>query len=79
MMAPILEDVAQQMGDRAKIVKLNVDEAPQTAGRFGIQSIPTLAVFKDGEAIGAVMGVQPAKKLVDLLELALNNKLEPVS
>src|SRR5436190_1983427 len=49
MIAPALEEIAGSLGDKVKIVKLNVDENPQTASKYGIQSIPTLMIFKDGQ------------------------------
>ena len=79
MQGPILDQVGAKMQGRAKVVKVNVDEAPVTASRYGIRSIPTLAVFKDGDALGALMGVQQAPTLVDVIEKALNGKLEAAS
>ena len=55
MIAPALDEISGAMGDKVKIVKLNVDENQQTARRFDVMSIPTLIVFKDG---------QPAKKMI---------------
>ncbi len=71
MQGPILEQVAAQMGARAVIAKLNVDDAPATAARYGIRSIPTLAIFKNGEPVGAFLGVQQAATLVSTLEKVL--------
>ncbi len=48
MMAQILEDVAEELGDKAKIIKVDVDESPNLAKQFGVMSIPTLVIFKDG-------------------------------
>ena len=72
MQAPILEVVAHRIGDRAVIAKLNVDEAPRTAAHYGIQSIPTLAIFKEGRPVGAFLGVQQAQTLVNALEKVLS-------
>lgn len=74
MQGPILEKVALQIGERAKVAKLNVDEAQQTAARFGIRSIPTLAIFKDGAPVGAFLGVQQEGTLVDALEKTLRGE-----
>lgn len=71
MQGPILDQVAQHMQGRAKIIKVNVDEAPETAGRFGIRSIPTLAVFRDGKAGSGFLGVQQANVLIGALDKAL--------
>lgn len=64
MQAPILESVAQQLGAVARVCKVNVDEAPQTATSFGIQAIPTLALLKDGKVVKVMTGVQQAAVLI---------------
>ena len=71
MQAPILERVAAAMGDRAIVAKVNVDQAPAVSTRYGIRSIPTLAVFKDGSPVGAFLGVQSEQTLVGTLERVL--------
>lgn len=68
MVAPVLEEVDQAMGDKVKIVKVNVDENPETASKFGVMSIPTLLVFKNGELVDKTIGYQPKEALVQLLE-----------
>lgn len=68
MQAPILEQVAAQIGDRACIAKLNVDDHPQIAARYGIRSIPTLILFKDGRPVRQFVGVQPEHVLVSAIE-----------
>lgn len=65
--APILEEVDQEMDGNVKIVKVNVDENPQTASEHGIMSIPTLMVFKDGEVADKLVGLQPKETLVSKL------------
>lgn len=67
MIAPVLEEVDQEMGDKVKIVKVNVDENPETASKFGVMSIPTLLVFKNGELVDKTIGYQPKEALVQLL------------
>lgn len=67
MIAPVLEELDAEMGDKVKIVKLDVDENQETAGKFGVMSIPTLLVFKDGEIVDKVVGFQPKEALAELL------------
>ncbi len=68
MQGPILEDVARAIGDKAVIAKVNVDEEPQLAGQFGIQSIPTLVVLKEGRIQKRWVGVQQAHALTAALQ-----------
>jgi thioredoxin 1 len=63
MIAPALEEISGQMGDKVKIVKLNVDENPATASKYGIMSIPTLMIFKNGELTARHNGAAPKQKL----------------
>jgi thioredoxin 1 len=70
MQTPILEQVAEQVDGQATVAKLNVDDAPQVAGQFGVQSIPTLIVFRDGERVEQFVGLQQADTLVDAIESA---------
>jgi len=66
--APAVEELAKEYQGRLKVVKLNVDENPKTAGKFGIRGIPTLLFFKDGEVVRQVVGAQPKKRLVKTVE-----------
>jgi thioredoxin 1 len=63
MIAPALEEIAGALGDKVKIVKLNVDENPNTASKYGIMSIPTLMIFKNGEMASRQIGAAPKQKL----------------
>ncbi len=63
MIAPALEEIAGALGDKVKIVKLNVDENPQVAAKYGIMSIPTLMMFKNGEIASRQVGAAPKQKL----------------
>ena len=63
MIAPALEEIAGSMNGKVKIVKLNVDENPATAAKYGIMSIPTLMLFKNGEMASRQVGAAPKQKL----------------
>jgi thioredoxin 1 len=63
MIGPILEELSEEMADKVTIAKLNVDENQQTAGQYGVMSIPTLLFFKDGEVVDQVVGFQPKEAL----------------
>jgi thioredoxin 1 len=63
MIAPALEEIAGSLNGKVKIVKLNVDESPQTAQKYGIMSIPTLMLFKNGELASRQIGAAPKQKL----------------
>jgi len=67
MIAPVLEELDAEMSDKVKIVKLDVDENQETAGKFGVMSIPTLLLFKDGKVVDQVVGFQPKEALVELI------------
>lgn len=67
MIAPVLHELDEEIGDKAKIVKVDVDENQETAGKFGVMSIPTLIVLKDGEVVDKVVGFQPKEALAELL------------
>jgi thioredoxin 1 len=68
MIAPVLEELDAEIGEKVKIVKVDVDENQETAGKFGIMSIPTLLVLKDGEVVDKVVGFQPKEALAERLE-----------
>ena len=63
ILGPIIEQLAEELDGRIKIAKLNVDESPQTAVKFGIMSIPTMLIFKDGEVVDRLVGAQPKKAI----------------
>jgi thioredoxin 1 len=69
--APALEEIAGSLGGKVKIVKLNVDENPQTAAKYGIQSIPTLMIFKDGQMASRQIGAAPKQKLEQWITTAV--------
>jgi len=70
MQGPILDQVAAQVGDRAVVAKVNVDEEPELAAAFGVQSIPTLVVLKGERLVQRMVGVQQAGTLVNALAAA---------
>ncbi|GGH83715.1 thioredoxin 1 [Pullulanibacillus pueri] len=67
MIAPVLEEIDGEMSDKVKIVKLDVDDNQETAGKFGVMSIPTLLLFKDGEVVDKVVGYQPKEALEEFI------------
>jgi thioredoxin len=67
---PLLEEIANEMGGKVEIVKLNIDENPETARAYRVMSVPTLTVFKGGEPVQSVAGARPKGDLVKLIEAA---------
>ena len=68
MVEPIVDELANEMVGRARIAKLNVDENPIAASRFGLRSIPTLLVIKGGQEVDRILGVQPKMEILKRLE-----------
>jgi thioredoxin 2 len=68
MLAPVLDELAAEMGGRVRVAKLNVDENPMTAARFNVRSLPTLLVLKAGQEIERIVGVQPKSAIAQRLE-----------
>ena len=64
MIAPAVKEIAEEYDGKLKVCKVNVDEAPGTSSEYGIMSIPTLAIFKDGAVVDKVIGVVPKTELV---------------
>jgi thioredoxin 1 len=71
MIAPILDEAATEFADRLTVVKLNIDENPNTAQKFGIRSIPTLMLFKDGSVHAQKLGAMSKSQLTAFLETNL--------
>ena len=65
--APAVDAVAAEYAGKAKVLKVNVDEEPEIAGRYGVQSIPTLAIFKEGKVVDQIVGAVPKNVIADKL------------
>ena len=68
MLSPAVEEIAKQYGDKVLVGKVNVDEEPELARRFGVMSIPTVVFLKNGREFDRKVGVMPAKAFTDVLD-----------
>jgi len=68
MIAPALEEIAGDIGDRVEIVKLNIDENPDTPGKYGVRGIPTMLLFKGGQPVAQKVGAAPRSHIQQWLE-----------
>jgi len=64
MIAPVLEEIDQEIGNKITIAKLNVDDNPASAAKYGIMGIPTLLLFQDGKPVEKIVGFQPKEQLM---------------
>ncbi|HET8675258.1 MAG TPA: thioredoxin [Blastocatellia bacterium] len=71
MIAPVIEKLAGEMAGRVRVAKLNIDDNPQTAARFGVRSIPTLLILKNGREVDRVVGVQPREAILNKLQAVI--------
>ena len=71
MQGPIVEEVAKAMEGKAVVGKVNVDENPQSAGKYGVMSIPTLIIFKGGQPVKQMVGVQSKEVLINTLSAVI--------
>lgn len=71
IVGPIVEELAQEYKDKVQVVKLNVDDNPQVSGQYGVMSIPTLMVFKNGQPVKSAIGAQPKDALKQMLDESL--------
>jgi thioredoxin 1 len=71
MIAPALEEIADELDGRVTVAKLNIDEEPETAMKFGIRSIPTMMIFKGGEVVATKLGAEPKSALKRWVEESL--------
>jgi len=69
--APTLDVVAEEFAGKAKVVKVDVDDEPQVASRYGVSSIPALLLFKNGEQVGQLVGAHPKSTIANLITKAL--------
>ena len=70
MLGPVIEQLGSEMDGKAVVGKVDIDEQPELRDQYGIMSIPTLIVFKDGKEVSRVLGVQPKQALVQMIENA---------
>ncbi|HOG18264.1 MAG: Thioredoxin-1 [Syntrophaceae bacterium PtaU1.Bin231] len=71
-LGPVLEEVAREYGEKVGIVKVNVDENPETSSRYGVRSIPTIVVIRDGEVRETHVGMLPKNQIAAVLDRNLN-------
>ncbi len=71
MIAPALEEISGALGDRLQIVKLNIDENPETPGKYGVRGIPTMLLFKGGEPVATKVGAAPRSNIQQWIEAQL--------
>jgi thioredoxin 1 len=68
--APLMEEIAAENASTAKVVKLNIDDNPQSAQSYGVSSIPTLMLFKGGEVVNRFVGIQPKPRIQEAIDAA---------
>ena len=68
ILGPIIEEVAKDVADRAKVVSLDVSASPKTAARFNILNVPTMIFFKDGNEVTRLVGVTPKEKIIEEID-----------
>ena len=68
MIAPALEEISSELGDKVSVVKINIDENPETPGRYGVRGIPTMLLFKGGQPVGQLVGRQPKSEILAKLD-----------
>ncbi len=74
MIAPVIDQLAEELSGRVRVAKLNIDDNPMTAARFNVHSIPTLLLLRNGREIDRIVGVQPKAEIVRRLQLAIGGK-----
>ena len=71
MVAPVVDELAEEYGDRVGFIKINVDDNPKIASQYGVMSIPTLIIFKDGTPVSNIVGFRPKNELKKSLDEVL--------
>ena len=71
MIAPALEEISNELGDKVTVAKINIDENPDTPGKYGVRGIPTMLLFKNGEAVAQKVGAAPRSHIQQWLEAEL--------
>ena len=71
MIAPVVEELASENGESIKVAKVNIDDCPNIAANYGVSSIPTIMLFKDGNLVDQFVGVQPKNRLQDAITNAV--------
>ena len=77
MIAPALEEIAADLGEKVTIAKINIDENPDVPGRYGVRGIPTMLLFKNGEAVAQKVGAAPRSNIQQWLESNLQASSQP--
>ncbi len=72
MIAPFLEEIAQEYEDQVKVVKLDIDENPNVTSKYEVLSIPTVMLFKNGQPVERIIGAAPKQKFVEAIKPYLN-------
>ena len=67
-LTPVLDELADEMGDKVKVVKVNIDEAPEAPTKYGVRGVPTLMLFKDGQVVDTRVGGMPKSQLQEWVE-----------
>ncbi len=70
-LAPALDDLSKELGDKITVTKINIDENPGTPGKYGVRGIPTLIIFKDGQVAATKVGALPKSKLFEWVQSSL--------
>jgi len=76
MVGPVIEELAKEMDGEVRFAKVNVDDNPEIAGRFGIRSIPTIGFFVGSEPVGGVVGAYPKPALKQVIDQVLSEKVQ---